>query len=71
MDMGTHIHMSAKGRARAWVGACHASVMQYAGCAQVTGSERDVTNAPSRGEGRARPGLKSGMTVQLSGGAPC
>ncbi len=49
-----------KGRARAWVGACDG--LLCANMAEQTNAfwVFDIANAPSRGESRARPGLKTG-----------
>ncbi len=45
-----------QGRARPWVGANGLWTMQINGNPHISGALPDVFNAPSRGEGRARPG---------------
>jgi len=54
-----------KGGARPWVGARNVLRMRGGGVPKNKASTHDVHNAPSRGEGRAPPGVPPGDTACL------
>jgi hypothetical protein len=54
------MELQEKGSARPWVGACNFYGCRAAVILPARRSLRDGYNAPSRGEGRARPGLRPG-----------